>query len=438
MRHARSLLPLALTTSMALPLTTVAQPLTPDEQRLVAAVTAEAGTALALLERVVNINSGTMNFQGVRQVGDVFAAEFRALGFETQWIDGQPFGRAGHLVATRAGTGARFLLVGHLDTVFERDSPFQRFDRVSETEARGPGIIDMKGGDVIIISALKALRAIGALDRASFTVVMTGDEEDVGSPKSLARQHLRETAAASDIVLAFENGAGDPSQAVVARRGHTAWTLVVEAAPAHSSQVFQPGVGAGAIFEVARVLSGFYDRLSRQPPLTFNPGVIVGGTDVTFDRDQSRGTAFGKTNVIAEHATAYGDLRAATTEQLATAKAAMREVADASLPHARSSLDFDDGYPPMAAVPGNLRLLALYDQVSRDLGTGPVTPTDVRDAGAADVAFTAGLAPAALDGIGLMGRHSHTVNETADLRTLPAQARRAALLIHRLIEERAR
>ncbi len=438
MRHVRSMLLFSLITSMALSLTAAAQALTADEERLIAAVTAEAGTAVALLERVVNINSGTMNVDGVRRVGDVFAAELRTLGFETQWIDGQPFERAGHLVATRAGEGPRFLLIGHLDTVFERDSPFQRFERVSETEARGPGIIDMKGGDVIIVSALKALRGIGALGRASFTVMMTGDEEDVGSPNALARHHLREAAAASDIVLAFENGAGDPSQAVVARRGHSTWALVVEAMPAHSSQVFQPGVGAGAIFEAARVLSGFYDRLSRQPPLTFNPGVIVGGTDVTFDRAHSRGTAFGKTNVIAEHAAVYGDLRAATTEQLAAAKAAMHDVAGASLPHARSALEFDDGYPPMAAAPGNLRLLALYDQVSRDLGTGAVRATDVRDAGAADVAFTAGLAPAALDGIGLMGRHSHTGNETADLRTLLTQTRRAALLIHRLIEEQSR
>lgn len=420
--------------SAAAPL--AARQLAPDERRLAEAVTADLPQALSLLERVVNINSGTMNFEGVRQVGDVFSAELTALGFDVRWIDGSDFGRAGHLLATRAGTGQgpKLLLIGHLDTVFERDSPFQRFERLSATEARGPGIIDMKGGDVIIVGALRALRSIGALERASVTVVMTGDEEDMGAPQALARRHLKEAAAAADVVLAFENGAGDPAQAVVARRGHTEWRLTVTATPAHSSQIFQENVGAGAIFEAARVLHGFRDRLSNRPPLTFNPGVIVGGTDVAYDAPSSRGTAFGKTNVIAEHATVAGDLRAISGPQLEEAKAVMRGIAGASLPHARSSLVFEDGYPPLASTPGNERLLALYDRVSRDLGTGPVRATDPRDAGAADVAFTAGLAPMALDGIGLMGRDSHTVQETADLSTLETQTQRAAVLMLRLLE----
>ena len=411
-----------------------AQGLTADEQRIVAAVAANAPGALALLERVVDINSGTMNFAGVRLVGEVFQAELKALGFDTEWVDGAPFGRAGHLVARRRGTGRRLLLVGHLDTVFEPDSPFQRFERISGAGARGPGIIDMKGGDVIIVSALKALAAVGVLDTADVTVVMTGDEEDMGEPQALARQHLQDAARAADVVLAFENGAGDPRQAVVARRGHTEWTLKVTARPAHSSQVFGPEVGAGAIFEAARVLQAFYERLSTETPLTLSPGLILGGTAMTFDPPQSRGTAFGKSNVVPEHAVVVGDLRAASPEQLDAAKAVMREIAAAGLPHASSVLSFVDGYPPMARTPGNDRLLAMYDRVSRDLGAGPVAATDPRDAGAADVSFTSGLVDMALDGIGLMGRDSHTSNETADLRTLVTQAQRAAVLMSRLLQ----
>jgi glutamate carboxypeptidase len=412
-----------------------AEALTPDEQRIVEAAAADAPGALALLARVVDINSGTMNFAGVRRVGEVFQGELRALGFETEWVDGAPFARAGHLVARRRGPGRRLLLVGHLDTVFEADSPFQRFERLSEAEARGPGIIDMKGGDVIIVSALKALTVAGVME-GDITVVMTGDEEDMGEPQALARQHLREAARAADVVLAFENGAGDPRQAVVARRGHTEWTLTVTARPAHSSQVFGPAVGAGAIFEAARVLSGFYERLSAETPLTLSPGLMLGGTAVTFDRPHSRGTAFGKTNVVPEHALVSGDLRAASPAQLAAAKATMLAIAGEGLPHATATLGFDDGYPPMGPTPGNDRLLAMYDQTSRDLGTGPVTATDPRDAGAADVAFTAGLVDMALDGIGLMGRDSHTVGETADLRTLVTQTQRAAVLMHRLLREK--
>src|SRR6476469_3448773 len=137
--------------------------LTSDERALAAHVDAHNAQSLALLERVVNINSGTQNFAGVREVGRVFSAELEQLGFQTRWVDGATFKRAGHLVAEHRGTGPRLLLIGHLDTVFEKDSPFQKFERVDDRTARGPGIIDMKGGDVVMIGALKALQSIGVL-----------------------------------------------------------------------------------------------------------------------------------------------------------------------------------------------------------------------------------------------------------------------------------
>src|SRR5215207_3645257 len=120
----------------------------PPERAIVSAVDAGNAGALELLEKAVNINSGTHNFPGVRAVGVLFRHELDALGFKTTWVDGTPFKRAGHLVAEHPGKGPRMLLIGHLDTVFERDSPFQSFQRVDDRTAKGPGIIDMKGGDV--------------------------------------------------------------------------------------------------------------------------------------------------------------------------------------------------------------------------------------------------------------------------------------------------
>jgi glutamate carboxypeptidase len=400
--------------------------------RISAAVDRHVPAAMTLLEQAVNINSGTMNFDGVRKVGDLFAHELRELGFRTKWIDGTAFHRAGHLVAERDGSGPRVLLIGHLDTVFEADSAFQRFERVSPTSARGPGIIDMKGGNVVMLTALRALADVNLLDRLHLVVVLTGDEEDPGEPLNAARQALVDAAVGAEAALGFEDGAGDPRKAIVSRRGFTGWKLSVTGTPAHSSQVFTDRVGAGGIYELARVLNGFYERLSREELLSVNPGIVLGGTTVKFDEAHSQGTAEGKTNVVAGLAVATGDIRAFTPAQLDSAKQAMRAIARSSLPKTSSTLTFEDSYPPMPPSDGNRRLLTMYDQASRDLGFGPVAPTDPRAAGAADVSFIADRVPQVIDGIGLMGTDDHTARETADLDSLASQAKRAALVLARL------
>ena len=404
-----------------------------DEQAVVTYVDAHNAEALVLLERAVNINSGTGNHAGVREVGKLFAGEFEALGFTTRWVDGTPFKRAGHLVAERARPGRRVLLIGHLDTVFEADSPFQKFERLSDQQARGPGIIDMKGGDVIIVQALKALRATGALDRLHVTVVMTGDEESAGEPQDMARAALIAAAKGAEVAIGFEDGAGDPRTAVIGRRGTTSWTLTVTGKPAHSSQIFRSDIGYGAIFEAARILNAFRETLAGEPHLTFNPALVVGGTTAELDVTTARGLAFGKDNVIPERAVVSGDLRALSAEQFAQARTRMEAiVASRPLAQTKATIAFDEGYPPLAPTEGNRKLLALYDQASRDVGAGPVTAVDPDRAGAADVSFIAGHVPMILDGVGLMGDGGHTVNETADLTTLPSQTKRAALLLYRL------
>ena len=419
---------------LAAPVASHSQALSPAERRIVSSVDANSPAGVSLLERLVNINSGTHNFAGVRAVADALAPEFQKLGFTTRWSDGTSWSRAGHLIAEWKGngTGRKLLLIGHLDTVFERDSPFQRFERVGTDSARGPGIADMKGGNVVMLLALRALKDAGLLEQLQVTAVITGDEEDSGRPIATARADLTNAADWADIALGLENGPEAPHVAVIARRGSTTWWLRTSGTPSHSSQVFRPEVGSGAIYEMARVLAAFHDSLSNDPPLTFNPGVMVGGTTVTFDAVQNRGTAFGKTNVVAESAYVAGDLRALTPEQLARAKATMQRLAARHYPRTNAVLTIDDGYPPFAPTDGNRRLLAILDQGSRDAGLPSVGPVDPARAGAADISFVAGRVEAALDGLGLKGRADHTVNETADLNMLAVQAKRAAILMARL------
>jgi len=412
-----------------------AGPLSPVEKKLVQRIDHHLPESLALLERAVNINSGTSNLAGVREVSKLFAAELDAMGFETRWVDGAAFGRAGHLVAERGSAKTnlpKIVLVGHLDTVFEPDSPFQHFRHLDDSTATGPGVIDMKGGDVIALLALRALHDTGELDRLRVSVVMTGDEEDPGHPIEIARAALVAAAQGAEAAIGFEDGDGQPQHVIVSRRGSSSWTLRVHGTPSHSSQVFSADVGIGAIYEAARILDRFRDSLQVEPYLTFNPGLVVGGTAITHDSTASRGTAFGKTNVVAETTIVTGDLRAITLEQRERAHGAMRRIVAEGSPRTSASLEFDDSYPPLAPSDGNQRLLAMVDRASRDLGFGALSPVDPARAGAADVSFLAGTVPMVIDAMGLKGSGGHTVLETARLGMLAVQAKRVAVALSRL------
>lgn len=407
--------------------------LSPLERDIAAFVDGHTEEMVGFLARVVDTNSGTMNLDGVRAVGAVFREELEALGFEARWVEmPDSVNRAGHLVAERTGSrGRRLLLIGHLDTVFEPDDPFQRFER-RDSLARGPGALDMKGGDVAMLYALKALDAVGALEGATIRIVLTGDEESAGLPLEIARGDLIAAARESDAALGFEGG--DPGRAVVARRGSSEWTLEVTGRQGHSSLIFGPEYGSGAIFEAARILHRFHEEVRGPRYLSFNPGVVLGGTEVTYDPEASRGTVFGKTNVIAQKVVVDGGLRFITEEQKEEARAAMRAIVADPLPGTSARIAFQDKYPAMPPTDGNRALLEILDGVSRDLGLGPVEPYDPADRGAADISFVAPYVDG-LDGLGVSGRGSHTPDETVDLRSLPAAAKRAAILIRRLTGE---
>jgi len=407
------------------------------EQAMVAFIDDSNGAAEELLIESVNINSGTMNFAGVRAVADHMMPHFEAMGFDTRWEDGSAFGRAGHLIAEirGEGEGPRLLLIGHLDTVFEPSSPFQSFEWIDAERASGPGTTDMKGGNFIMLQALRALDEVGLLQNMDITVVITGDEELSGDPLALSKKAIIEAADYADIAIGFEDGDGNPATANISRRGSSGWTLQVKGTPAHSSQVFREDIGPGAIYETARILLLFLENLQQEENLTFNPGRILGGSEITHDLDTSSGTAFGKNNVVAESALVTGDLRAVSLEQLDRARSTMREIVAANFPHTSAEITFDDGYPPLAPTDGNADLLRVYSQASADLGFGRVAAVNPRLAGAADVSFTSGLVDMAIDGLGLSGSGGHTVDETALMTALPSQSKRAALLMYRLYEQ---
>ncbi len=403
-----------------------AQPLMPEEETIVSLVDRQVPRTLTLLQESVDIPSATQDLEGVASMGDFYASELQDLGFSTRWIPmPAELARAGHLIGEIDGNqGKRILLIGHLDTVLEGAG----WSAANGT-GHGNGAVDMKGGNAIILAALRALHDAGALDDRRIIVFFSGDEEDPGEPISISRRDMIEAAERSDAALGFEASVGDT--ATVARRGVTTWKLEVTGVQAHSSDIFRPENGAGAVFEAARILDRFYQELRGAKGLTFNPSVINGGTDVSFDEDAHAGSASGKTNVIARRVVATGDLRFLSIEQREAAKERMRKIVADPLPRTSATLTFTDEYPAMAPTDGNYALLGVLDQASRDLGFGPVPALDPGERGAGDVSF---VAPGvdSLDGIGARGEGSHTPDETVDLESLPMLIKRTAILIYRL------
>jgi glutamate carboxypeptidase len=412
-----------------------AQKLSKIEKKIINRVEANNEEAIGFLEEVVNINSGSLNMAGVKRVGAIFGTAFDNIGMETTWIPmPQEMNRAGHLFAETTGKkGKRLLLIGHLDTVFEEDSPFQSFTRINDSIAHAPGGNDMKGGNVIILYALKALQESNLLNDAQIIVAFTGDEESTGKPLAVSRKDLVDAAKRSDMALGFETSTGF-NYATVARRGSSGWKVEVTGKRAHSSGIFSENTGAGAIFEMSRILHEFYTDVKGEDLLTFNPGTLMGGTFVEYDELSSKGSVFGKSNVVAQKAEVRGGLRFISEEQKEQAREKMKIIVANNLPMTSATITFNDSYPAMGPKQANLDLLTQLNAVSHALGQGEVLAYDPGKRGAADTSFVADYV-ACLDGLGTMGTGAHTPEETVNLNTIEALTKRTALLIYRLINQ---
>ncbi len=409
------------------------------EARMVATVDAEQARTLKFLETMVNQNSGSRNLKGVRRLRDIVAPEFTALGFTSRWIPMEQTGRAGHLVLTHKGRkgGKKLLLIGHLDTVFEPDSPFQTYV-LNGDKATGPGVGDDKGGIAVILAAVRAMQTAGTLKNANIEVFLTGDEEEAGSPTEVARADLVTAAKAADVALDFEGLSRENAKDMgsIARRSSQSWTLTVEAKSGHSSGVWGANAGDGAIYVASRILSAFREELP-EPYLTLNVGLIAGGAEADLADDNAHVSAQGKTNIIPGKVVARGDLRTLSLEQNAAAMRKMEWIVARSYPGVTSAkITFSEGYPPMAPTAGNKALLAKLNRVNATLDLPEMQPLDPMKRGAGDISFVAEY----IDGLVGLGPHStgdHAPGETVDVASIWTQAKRAALLMTRLAAEKS-
>jgi glutamate carboxypeptidase len=410
--------------------------LSPQEEAMVTFIDANEQASNALLEKLVNINSGTHNLEGVSAVSAIMQSQLSDLGFKVQWIPMEQVQRAGVLVAEHpcpepGKCGKRMLLIGHMDTVFEKTSPFQIYS-VKDNIGTGPGVNDMKGGLVDMLFALKAMQAAGVLKQTEITIVLSGDEEAHGEPASISRRDMIEAAKHSDVALEFE---GTPRiegvfYGSVSRRSSITWHINTTGETGHSSGIFSVHMGFGAIYELTRILDAFRMQLPEEN-LTYNVGLIVGGTSVHIDEAGNNGTATGKDNVVAPIAYASGDIRTISNQQTARIEKKMQAIVAQHLPKTTATITFGEGYPAMAPTAQSRALLGILNQANVSLGFKAMPELDPMKRGAGDISFVADIIPG-LAGIGATGEGAHAPGETIDLSTQPINTKRDALLMYRL------
>jgi glutamate carboxypeptidase len=408
-----------------------AQSLSKIEKQILKNIETDYAATIQLLKESVNINSGTFNIEGVKKVGELYGKELASLGFTVEWIPlPDSLKRAGHLVAYRKGkNGKKLFFIGHLDTVFEPDMPANPFTMLNDSTATGQGINDMKGGDVLMIAALKAMHKLGLLEDVNITIYLTGDEENAGDPREVSRGDFIERAKQHEIALGFE-GANGLNIVATARRGSSGWKLEVEGKQAHSAGVFGTA-GYGSIYEASRIINEFREKLSHEKYLTFNPGLFIGGSEVSYNDAAQKGEASGKTNIISPKTVVIGDLRFLSKEQKEKAREAMRQIVSKSLPGSNATISFTDGIPSMPPTAGNDALVKVVNDASVAIGYGEVKAGDPGSRGAGDISYVANYLDC-LDGLGASGRGAHAPGETINLNEFPKLIKRTALVIYRL------
>ncbi|MEE8557014.1 MAG: M20 family metallopeptidase [Myxococcota bacterium] len=394
-----------------------------SEEELRAAIFARADPMRETLRSWVGINTGSWNGVGLERFARMLGDELRELGFQVVVNPGVPLelpGREGAttgpmVVAQTAGPAhPRFLLIGHIDTVFEPDSSFQTFglDPDDPEKARGPGTVDMKGGLVILLETLRALRSRGDLSRAAFTVLLNSDEE-IGSLGS--RAVIEEQARTADYGFVFESARSSGAM-VRSRRGLGQFHLSVRGVAAHAGSAHEKG--RSAVLELAGKIVRIEALTDYEGGVTVNVGTLEGGT---------------KRNIVPAQASAWIDVRYDRLELGSELRSRIEEIARTRIVEGTTTRVWGRLHrPPKVETDGTRRLLSLHAEVAEDLGLE--LPPPVHAGGGTDGSLTAAQGLATLDSMGPVGGGAHTEREFVLLPSLAERAALAAVLLHRLIE----
>ena len=370
---------------------------------------------LADLERLVNIDCGSYTPAGVNLVADWVAGDMRSNGATVERMP-DPEQRYGDTVVgrfeCRQGAGTRVLLIGHMDTVFADGTVAERPFRIEDGNAMGPGVSDMKGGLLLGLRAVKALRAFsgGRLDRLPFESItfVANPDEEIGSPSSTP--HIRRLAENADACFVLE-GARASGDFVSARKGIADLKIVVHGRAAHAG--VEPEKGRNAILAGAELTRGIQALNGRWPGVTANVGVFNAGT---------------RPNVVPDRAELHIDLRATTAASLDEAMTAIRElVAAPAVPDVTMEISTMAGWAPMEKLERSGRLADHTIALAGRLG---FETKDVPTGGASDANTTSGMGVPTIDGLGPVGGMDHSPAEYLEVDSIvPRLALFAALLL---------
>ena len=397
------------------------------EREMVNWLQSREGEMLSMLERLTNINSGSLNKAGIDEIAGIFADELRQLGFNVSSLPGEVISMpscpgnnynvdvADHLLASKAGDSSRLLLMGHMDTVFPPESPFQTFRRQGDIMS-GPGVADMKGGMVVMLYALKALQEFDALDELSVSVLLNSDEE-MGSLSS--RKYLEEQARQHDWGLVYESsGTGNLTRQ---RKGLGQARVVVNGRASHAGGAHEQG--RSAIKELAYKIVEIENMTDYESGVTVNVGLVSGG--------EAR-------NTVAPCAEAFIDLRYPEPQQGEEAAERFEEIFNQvySYPVDSGEITAESWVnlhrPPKIPTPESDYLLEKARAIGRLLGQ-ELGVTD--SGGGTDGSLTQAVGLPTQDSLGVAGTGAHSNREQARVSSLVERAQLSAVLIQRLAAE---
>ena len=364
--------------------------------------------ALKLLERLVNIDSGSGYGPGLTQVSEIAIDELKQLGFEIERVP-DAAAKSSHVIATLKGTGkAKILLMAHMDTVFKEGSAAERPFHIKDGRAYGPGVMDDKGGIVAGIYALKVLKDQGFKDYAQITFLLDASEE-TGS--DIASDLIRKTAKGHDVTLNLEPGR--PADGLVVwRKGSATAVVEVKGKAAHAGVA--PELGRNAAMEAAHQILQLGKLGDEEKKTTINFTVLKAGDRV---------------NVIPDQATAKADVRAALPEEFDRIEKDLARVsANKLIPETEVKTSLQRGLPPMPQTPESDKLVAIAQGIYGELGK---KLTIEGSGGAADASLSAGVGTPTLDGFGIVGGNVHTPEEYAEVESVAPRV----YLLSRMIME---